>query len=107
MTKMDYVAVDVAQSIAGRIWTQHDPTAIREIFTSDVVYADVPWDYTFNGHQAVLDYFNRVLLGIPDFVEEISEVIDVRPVSSSPTGITRARSVMPISRRHSDCPVLR
>lgn len=74
----DYDAAEVAESIAVRLWTKHDASSIPEIFTEDAIYRDVAWDYTLQGHDEILDYFSKVTAGIPDFVEEIDEVIDVR-----------------------------
>ena len=79
MTTQDYVAADVAASIAHTLWTEHDATAIAKIFTDDVVYQDVAFDMTFHGHDGVAQYLERILAGIPDFTEEITDVLDVCP----------------------------
>jgi SnoaL-like domain len=53
--------------------------ALPQIFTDDVLYQEVGFEMTFHGHEGVRQYFRRVLLGIPDFTEELTKVIDVRP----------------------------
>lgn len=72
-------AASVGHAIADRIWTQHDASAIEQIFTDDVVYADVAWGYEMHGHDGVRTYLTKVLEGIPDFGEEVLDVLDVRP----------------------------
>ncbi|MDQ6525882.1 nuclear transport factor 2 family protein [Nocardioides sp. LHD-245] len=74
-----YDPVAVAESIATRLWTEHDREAIEEVFTDDVVYRDVAWGYTFTGRDGVRDYVDKVLGGIPDFTETIEDVLDIRP----------------------------
>jgi hypothetical protein len=75
----EYVAAEVAQAIAGRLWTQHDSSVIPDLFTEDASYRDVAWDYTLHGHDEIRGYFTKVTAGIPDFVEELDEVLDIRP----------------------------
>jgi hypothetical protein len=73
----EYDATEVVESIAVRLWSKHDASSIPEIFTRDATYEDVAWGYTLQGHDGILEYFSKVTAGIPDFVEEIDEVIDV------------------------------
>jgi hypothetical protein len=76
---VEYIAAEVATSIAHTLWTEHDASAISKIFTDDVVYHDVAFDLTFHGHDGVAQYLQRILASMPDFVLELTGVIDVCP----------------------------
>jgi hypothetical protein len=73
------VSCAFAASIAHALWTKHDATAISEIFTEDIVFEDVPFGMTFHGYDGVTRWLERVLAGIPDFAEEITDVLDGCP----------------------------
>jgi hypothetical protein len=76
---VEYVAEEVAASIAHTLWTEHDASAVSRIFTDDVVYHDAAFDMTFHGHAGVAQYLQRILASMPDFTVELTGVIDVCP----------------------------
>jgi steroid delta-isomerase-like uncharacterized protein len=79
MSDKQYDPDAVARSITQRIWTDHDVNAIPEVFASDVVFTDVAFEMTYNGHEGVRAYFHRCLEHIPDFRVDLITVIDVGP----------------------------
>ncbi|MGW4339799.1 nuclear transport factor 2 family protein [Rhodococcus koreensis] len=75
----NYNAEAVAHSIASRLWTEHSLDAIDDIFTDDVEYRDIAFKMSFNGKSEVQTYLDSVIGSMPDFKEEIDEVLDIGP----------------------------